>query len=165
MVPSMTRSVIAPGRVAVVTGAARGIGAAAARRFAAEGMRLALFDRDEGALTDFARSLDADCIPVSGDVAVAADLVRLRDATYDRFGEVALLMNNAGIVQGAGPWDDPEQWRRQLDVNFGGILSAQHIFVPRMIAADQPSAVVNLGSKEGITTPPGNAAYTSREKS
>ncbi|WEJ08747.1 SDR family NAD(P)-dependent oxidoreductase [Sinorhizobium prairiense] len=152
--------IIAPGRVAVITGAAKGLGAAMARRLAAERMRLALFDSDEDALKAFASSLSVDHMVVVGDVSNPSDLQRLRDETRDRLEDVALLVNNAGITKGAGPWDDPALWRRQLEVNFFAVVTAQHLFVPGMIEQSLPSAVVNLGSKEGITTPPGNAAYS-----
>ncbi|CUX55962.1 SDR family NAD(P)-dependent oxidoreductase [Agrobacterium deltaense] len=153
-------NVLAAGRVAVITGAAKGIGEALAQALSKRGMELALFDSDGEALEELAKSLKRKPLLVVGDVTSVTDLCRLRDETVDRFGDIALLVNNAGISAGAGPWGDPEAWRRQLDVNFGGILSAQHLFVPQLLSADQPSAIVNLGSKEGITTPPGNAAYS-----
>ncbi|KQX43201.1 MULTISPECIES: SDR family NAD(P)-dependent oxidoreductase [unclassified Ensifer] len=153
-------AILAPGRVAVVTGAAKGLGASAARAFAAKGMDLVLFDKDEQTLMALANEFSVRVLAIIGDVADEADLGRLRDETLERFGDVAILMNNAGIIKGAGPWDAPSAWKRQLDVNFGGILTAQHLFVPQMIEAPRPSAVINLGSKEGITTPPGNAAYS-----
>ncbi|KSV81814.1 MULTISPECIES: SDR family NAD(P)-dependent oxidoreductase [Sinorhizobium/Ensifer group] len=153
-------AILAPGRVAVVTGAAKGLGASAARAFAAKGMDLALFDNDEQTLMATAKEFNVRVLPIIGDVADEADLGRLLDETLERFGDVAILMNNAGIIKGGGPWDSPSTWKRQLDVNFGGILAAQHLFVPHMIEASRPSAIINLGSKEGITTPPGNAAYS-----
>ncbi|MFQ8433080.1 SDR family oxidoreductase [Amaricoccus sp. W119] len=153
-------AIISTGRTAVVTGAAKGIGAAIARDLAIRGMNLALFDRDGEALAAFARSLETDVLAVVGDVASMDDLTRLRDRTIARFGAVDLLINNAGMMRKAGPWDAPEAWRETLDVNFTSALAAQHLFVPGMIAGDRPAAIVNLGSKEGITTPPGNAAYS-----
>ncbi|CQQ27905.1 TPA: SDR family NAD(P)-dependent oxidoreductase [Yersinia enterocolitica] len=156
----MTESVIKPGRVAVITGAAKGIGAAAARRFAEEGMRLSLFDRDGDALEAFAKTLNAECRLVTGDVTNEQDLIRLRDTTLDAFGEVALLMNNAGIKHGGGPWDASGDWRLQLESNLLSVVTLQHLFVPVMLGMNKTAAIVNLGSKEGITTPPGNAAYS-----
>ncbi|MBO1359157.1 SDR family NAD(P)-dependent oxidoreductase [Acetobacter sacchari] len=151
-----------PGRVAVITGAAAGIGAAAARHFSRLGMRLCLFDRDREALSALSTELSVagPTEMVVGDVTSDGDLRRLSDTAYSVFGEIAILMNNAGIIAGAGPWDDVPAWRHQLEVNFFSILSAQTIFVPRMITQNNPAAVINLGSKEGITTPPGNAAYS-----
>ncbi len=156
----MTESVIKAGNVAVITGAAKGIGAAAARRLAQEGMRLSLFDRDGEALKTFAQTLDTDYRLVTGDVTHEQDLIRLRDTTLDAFGDVSLLMNNAGIKKGGGPWDSPSDWRIQLDANLFSVITLQHLFVPVMMKADKRAAIVNLGSKEGITTPPGNAAYS-----
>jgi len=153
-------SVIAKGRIAVITGAAKGIGAAIARELGARGMKLALFDVDGAALATVAASMEAEAIVVVGDVTSMADLGRLRDETLARFGAVHLLVNNVGVIGHAGPWDAPEAWRRPLDINFTGVLAAQHLFVPGMIASGEPAAIVNLGSKEGITTPPGNAAYS-----
>ncbi|MCA1179493.1 MULTISPECIES: SDR family NAD(P)-dependent oxidoreductase [unclassified Pantoea] len=156
----MTDSIIASGRVAVITGAAKGIGAALARRLSLEGMRLALFDRDSVALNSLASSLDTEHCVVIGDVTSVDDLTRLRDVTIEKFGEVAMVINNAGIKEGGGPWDSPVKWRKNLEANLLSAVTVQHLFVPLMIASEVPAAVVNLGSKEGITTPPGNAAYS-----
>jgi len=153
-------------RVAVVTGAASGIGLAAARRFASLGMRLCLADVDSDALANAGRALQpllaggpADLRTVDADVAKREDVSRLRDVAFDAFGDVALLMNNAATGQGAGPWEHTDKWRRLLDVNFFGVLHGLEAFVPRMVAQGTPAAIVNVGSKQGITTPPGNAAY------
>jgi NAD(P)-dependent dehydrogenase (short-subunit alcohol dehydrogenase family) len=154
------------GRVAVVTGAANGIGFAAARRFASLGMRLCLADVDGEALARAGKELEpmltegaADLRLVTADVADREDVVRLRDAAFATFDDVAVLMNNAAIGQGAGPWERSYQWRRLLDVNFLGVLYGLEAFVPRMLDHGRPAAIINLGSKQGITTPPGNAAY------
>lgn len=153
-------------RVAVVTGAANGIGLAAARRFASLGMRLCIADINRDALAKARETLEpllaegaADLRTVEADVARREDVARLADEAFSAFGDVALLMNNAAIGQGAGPWERTDQWRRLLDVNFYGVLYGLEAFVPRMLAHGRPAAVVNLGSKQGITTPPGNAAY------
>jgi len=153
-------------RVAVVTGAANGIGLAAARRFASLGMRLCIADINRDALAQAARTLApllaegaADLHVVEADVARREDVARLADEAFSTFDDVALLMNNAAIGQGAGPWERSDQWRRLLDVNFYGVLYGLEAFVPRMLAHGRPAAVVNVGSKQGITTPPGNAAY------
>jgi short-subunit dehydrogenase len=156
----MTDSVIAVGRVAVITGAAKGIGAALARRLSREGMRLSLFDRDAVALQALAVTLGTECCLVTGDVTSIDDLTRLRDKTRAAFGEIALLINNAGIKEGGGPWDSPDKWRHNLEVNLLSAVTLQHLFVPLMLVMEGTGAIVNLGSKEGITTPPGNAAYS-----
>lgn len=158
----MNDDLLSPGRVAVITGAAAGIGAAAARHFGRMGLHLCLLDRDGDAVARLAAELGrgSDVRTVTGDVTSHEDLDRLCDTAYDAFGEVAILINNAGISAGAGPWSDFPAWRHQIEVNFFSILTAQTIFVPRMLAQIGRAAVVNLGSKEGITTPPGNAAYS-----
>lgn len=158
----MTRmqQIVSQNAVAVITGAAKGIGAAIAADLAARGMKLALFDRDEAALAILASQLETEVLTVTGDVAAKADCERLYDAVTPRFGAPHLLVNNAGMMCRSGPWDSPEDWREVLDVNFTSALRMQHLFVPAMIEADRPAAIVNLGSKEGITTPPGQAAYS-----
>ncbi len=96
---------------------------------------------------------------VPTDVSQAEAVQHLKDAAYEAFGEVALLMNNAGISPGGGPWDHPEQWRRLLEVNLWGIINGVQIFTQAMIDQGTPAAIVNTGSKQGITCPPGNTAY------
>jgi NAD(P)-dependent dehydrogenase (short-subunit alcohol dehydrogenase family) len=153
-------------RVAVVTGAANGIGFAAARKFASLGMRLCLADVDGEALAKAGKALEplltegaADLRLVEADVSKREDVIRLRDAAFGTFDDVALLMNNAAIGQGAGPWERSDLWHRLIDVNFFGVLHGLEAFVPRMLEHGRPAAIVNVGSKQGITTPPGNAAY------
>jgi NAD(P)-dependent dehydrogenase (short-subunit alcohol dehydrogenase family) len=96
---------------------------------------------------------------VGCDVSRLEDVERLREEAYGAFGEVGLLMNNAGIGNGGGPWEKLERWRRILEVNLWGVIHGVQVFAPRMIAAGKPGAIVNTGSKQGITTPPGDAAY------
>ncbi|MCP1661047.1 SDR family NAD(P)-dependent oxidoreductase [Neisseria perflava] len=148
------------GRVAVITGAAKGIGAALAEHFARLGLRLCLLDNDGAALAQLAERLDTEVCCITGDVCDTAALTRLRDTAFDRFGETAILVNNAGISAGADPWHDMVAWRRQMEVNFFSIVQTQILFVEPMLAQAGRSAIINLGSKEGITTPPGNAAYS-----
>jgi NAD(P)-dependent dehydrogenase (short-subunit alcohol dehydrogenase family) len=166
MTTTRVHPALQPRRVAVVTGAASGIGFAAAKRFASLGMRLCIADVNRDALAKAERALEpllaegaADLRVVDADVSNREDLVRLSDTAFDAFDDVAVLMNNAAIGQGAGPWAQSEQWRRLLDINFFGVLYGLEAFVPRMLAHGRPAAIVNVGSKQGITTPPGNAAY------
>jgi NAD(P)-dependent dehydrogenase (short-subunit alcohol dehydrogenase family) len=94
------------------------------------------------------------------DVADPGDLKRLADAACDRFGEVSLLMNNAGVGNNPGqPWENLDAWKKLLDVNFWGVVHGVNAFAPKMLASGLPGMIVNTGSKQGITTPPGNLAY------
>ncbi len=154
---------IRPNAVALVTGAAAGIGFAIAARLAEEKMVLVLCDKDEPALALAAALLRATpgaagVHAVVGDVADPLVQQRLYE-TAVAVGEIGLVVNNAAIIDGAGPWEAPERWRTMMEVNFMSVLRLQQLFVPRLLAQRGPAAVVNLGSKEGITTPPGNAAY------
>ncbi len=154
------RTLFARGNVAVVTGAASGIGRAAAERFAGFGMRLVLFDRDEAGLAGMAEKLQADVRYLAGDVATMADVEHLRRIAYDAFGSVSVLMNNAAIGgQGSDNWTGIDAWRRVLDVNLWGVINGVHAFSPAMIDQGTPGAIVNTGSKQGITNPPGYPAY------
>jgi len=157
---------LTPGRGAVVTGAASGIGLAAARRFAGMGLRVCLADLDGDALRRAAA--DVAQIATGGAAAVRAvptDVARLDDvqqlhAVMQReFGDVAILMNNAAIGDGGGPLEHGDRWRRLLDVNLWGVIHGVQTFAPSMIAQDAAALIVNTGSKQGITTPPGNTAY------
>jgi NAD(P)-dependent dehydrogenase (short-subunit alcohol dehydrogenase family) len=154
---------IQKGHVAVVTGAAMGIGYAIAERLAKEQMKVVLFDRDSEALEAAATALaasnsDVVVLPICGDVSVSTDLDDLCNQAFD-FGTVSILVNNAAILKGAGPWENINQWRRLMEDNFWSVLSLQQKFVERMMVQGTPCAIVNVGSKEGITTRPGNAAY------
>ncbi len=152
-----------PGRVAVITGAASGIGLAAAHRLAALGMNLHLIDRDEGGLD---RAMVEIKFP-NGGVATSWTLDVSDPAAFDevkaviaRSGEpIGILMNNAGVGSGGDVMAERERWDRVLGVNLLGVLNGVQAFTPTMIAAGKPALIVNTGSKQGITTPPGDTAY------
>jgi len=152
---------IVSGRVAIITGAASGIGLAAARRLGEAGMRMVLVDIDadslERALTNLT-SAGISARAVKADVSERNDMARVK-AEADAFGEVAVLMNNAAREGGGGLFADIGKWKSTLDINFGGALHGVQLFVPDMIKASWPCMVINTGSKQGITLPPGDTAY------
>lgn len=158
---------LAPGSVAVVTGAASGIGWAAARRFFELGMRVALADRAGEALNQAAAALvaraperSADVLAVPTDVAHREQVLALRAAVEARFPRVSVLMNNAGLGTNPGlPWEHSDAWKSLLAVNLWGVVHGVEAFVPGMLADEAPALIINTGSKQGITSPPGNAAY------
>ena len=148
------------GRAAVITGGASGIGLAAAKRFAALGMKICLADLSQEALNQAVEQLSgATIVTVPTDVSRWEDVQRLKDRAYAAFGEVAVLMNNAGVSAGGGPFDHYESWQRVLSVNLWGVINGVHAFTQAMIDQGTPAAIVNTGSKQGITCPPGNIAY------
>jgi len=158
---SLWQQVITKDRVALITGAANGIGRAAAVRFAKAGMKLCLVDVNIDALTKLANSLgEGENIIISQtDVTDIQQMTNLREEVYKKFGEVALLMNNAGVSFPTSSADKLENWKQIMDVNFWGVVNGQHAFVPSMVTQNTPCLIVNTGSKQGITNPPGNPAY------
>ncbi|HZS57256.1 MAG TPA: SDR family NAD(P)-dependent oxidoreductase [Bryobacteraceae bacterium] len=151
-------------KVAVVTGAASGIGKAMAQRFAIEGMRLVLADVESVPLAEFANQLRAAGMTVVSeqvDVSKPEDLERLAARAYGEFGAVHLLCNNAGVLPpGAPVWKEPLQtWRWALDVNFFGVLHGVQAFVPQMLKAKHEAHIVNTASLAGLTTRPLMSAY------
>jgi NAD(P)-dependent dehydrogenase (short-subunit alcohol dehydrogenase family) len=158
--------VIAPDHVAVITGGASGIGFAAAERFARLGMKVCIADIGGDRLHDAETKLSsvapggaASILAVATDVSDAGSVGELEAAVRNRFGGTDVLMNNAGIQPGSkmfGPLDD---WQRILSVNLYGIIHGTQIFAPAMIARGRPGLIINTGSKQGITTPPGDPAY------
>jgi NAD(P)-dependent dehydrogenase (short-subunit alcohol dehydrogenase family) len=151
---------LAAGRVAVITGAASGIGLAAAQRLAALGMKICMADIDAAALDAAAASVPGATITVPTDVRHRDAVETLRERALG-LGPVAVLMNNAGRESGANSVLAPGEgvWQGILDVNLWGPIHGVQVFAPAMIAQGIPGAIINTGSKQGITTPPGNAAY------
>jgi len=152
---------LAAGRVAVITGAASGIGLAAARRFASIGMKVCLADLSGDALVRAAATIDSkDVLTVATDVSWLESVQALKDRVYATWGEVAVVMNNnAGTAPGGGPYDHVDRWRKVLDVNLWGVIHGVQTFASAMLAQKTPGAIINTGSKQGITCPPGDTAY------
>ena len=150
--------VIAPGNVAVVTGGASGIGRAAAERFAAAGMRVCLVDAVPS-VTAAAAAMGAGVTPFVTDVSDRGAVEALAREVGARFGPVSLLMNNAAIHGGADALTGPDIWARVIGINLMGVVHGVQAFVPAMVAGDHRALVINTGSKQGITQPPGNTAY------
>ena len=161
----MPQPLLPAGSVAVVTGGAAGIGLAAARRFAAMGLHVCIADLGAERLARAADAIRADAtagveiLTRETDVSRVVDVQELERAVRDRFGGADLLMNNAGIQPGSSVFGPADNWKRVLEANLGGIINGVQGFVPGMIARGRPGLVINTGSKQGITTPPGDPAY------
>jgi NAD(P)-dependent dehydrogenase (short-subunit alcohol dehydrogenase family) len=159
--PAMT-----PDSVAVVTGGAAGIGLAAATRFARLGLRICIADLGEDRLSRAAEALSAaapggagSVMTVAADVSRVDDVLRLESSVRARFGGTDILMNNAGVQPGSGMFGPAASWERVLGVNLWGVIQGSQVFAPGMIERGRPGLIVNTGSKQGITTPPGDPAY------
>jgi NAD(P)-dependent dehydrogenase (short-subunit alcohol dehydrogenase family) len=155
------------GKVAVVTGAASGIGLALATRFAEEGMRLVLADVEAAPLEAARAALaarGAKAIAVGTDVSREENVKRLADAAFEAWGGVHVLCNNAGVSGGFGAdgvWNVPaEDWEWVLGVNFSGVLYGIRQFVPRMLARSEAGHVVNTASVAGLVTGATGAPYS-----
>lgn len=153
------------GNTAVITGGAGGIGLETAKRFTTRGMNLAIVDVKEE-LEEAEKSLNKIAKGASKvkafncDVSDYEEVLNLKEDIYKEFGEVHCLMNNAGIaVMGNPPWEGKDMLTNVLGVNFMGVVNGCHAFVPEMLKQKVAGAVINTGSKQGITRPPGNYAY------
>ena len=151
------------GRVAVVTGAASGIGRAMARCFAGEGMRVVLADVEDAPLAAAAAELSeagATVLAVPTDVARAEAVEELARRTLDAFGAVHVLCNNAGVYTQAAAWDQtPGDWAWVLGVNLWGVIHGIRVFVPILLDQGGEGHVVNTASGAGLVAVPGGAPY------
>jgi NAD(P)-dependent dehydrogenase (short-subunit alcohol dehydrogenase family) len=151
---------------AVITGGASGIGLAAAMRFAALGMKVCIADVGADRLKEAELKLSS-ASPAGGanimtaivDVSRIEDVTGLEGAVQKRFGGTDILMNNAGISPGAKIFGPLENWQRVFAVNLWGVIHGSQVFAPYMIERGRPGLIINTGSKQGITTPPGEPAY------
>ncbi len=160
----MLQEALKAGGVAVITGGASGVGFAAAQEFAKRGLSVVLADVSAEALEKAANQLSemtVDGAVVRAIVTDVSDLKAVQALADEAFamGPVAVLMNNAGIARPTKAWEGLENWRALIEVNLFGVLHGVQSFAPRMIEANRPAVIINTGSKQGITTPPGNPGY------
>jgi len=155
--------VISPGKTAVVTGAASGIGRAVCLALARRGMNVGLVDlpgaRLDAAEAEVAAAGPGEAAKFAADIGDPAQIAALHRDAIARFGRVHLLMNNAVTRIGRGHDADLSGWRQAMEVNFWGVVEAVRAFLPGMQAAGEPAMIVNTGSKQGITNPPGHPIY------
>jgi len=157
---------MSPNNVAVITGGASGIGLAAAIRFARLGMKVCIADLDSNRLAEAEARISsvspgaaANIMAAAVDVSRIEDVSELETAVRERFGGTDILMNNAGIQPGSETFGPLQDWRRIIGVNLWGVVHGSQIFAPGMIERGRPGLIINTGSKQGITTPPGDPAY------
>ena len=151
------------GKVAVITGAASGIGRALADRCVHEGMKAVLADVEVDALAKTEASLKASgatVLAVQTDVSQARDVAALAEKTVEAFGAVHLLCNNAGVGTEAAVWESTlEEWEWVMGVNLWGVIHGVRTFVPVMLAQDTECHIVNTASMAGLISGPGLGAY------
>ena len=150
---------IAKGNVAIITGGAGGIGLAAAKAFVAAGLRVCIADRDQETLALAKAELGAGTLAAAVDVSDKKSIEDLAHSVATNLGPVSVLMNNAGVGGGGDALTNPEGWARVLGVNLFGVINGVQTFVPAMAESGAPGLVINTGSKQGITCPPGDTAY------
>lgn len=162
----MTHPAIVPDAIAVVTGGAAGIGLAAAKTFARQGLKVCIADLGSDRLAAAQVELAAAAPGgAAGVMAHEADVSRIEDvkalmaAVNERFGGTDILMNNAGIQPGSGMFGPAENWQKVIAVNLWGVINGSQVFAPDMVKRGRKGLIINTGSKQGITTPPGDPAY------
>ena len=151
------------GKVAVITGAASGIGRGIAERCAQEGMKIVLADIEKAALAGAEAELKtagATVLAVQTDVSRRSDVESLARKAFDEFGQVHLLVNNAGVAAGGAPWEATwNDWEWVMGVNLWGVIHGVKVFAPRMIAQNTECHIVNTSSGAGLIVGSGSAPY------
>lgn len=161
MTETMDSTVQISGGVAVITGAASGIGTGLTRKALALGMKVVIADVRADQLAAFADSLDGELLAVPTDVRDLAAVEALAEAAYDRFGQVDMLFNNAGVMATGFSWEiEPELWDRAMAVNVDGVQNGVRAFVPRLLAAQRPAHIINTASVGGFLPAPLMAPYS-----
>ena len=161
----MTSQLFSKGRVALVTGAALGIGRAAAIEFAKRGMSIVAIDLAGDDLSSLENELNGiasnsdQVLCIEADLSQANAMVQIQSRVNDVFGSVNVLMNNAVTREGRTFDGTTDQWKQLFDVNVWALVDASRRFLPDMLDSGQRSAIINVGSKQGITNPPGTPAY------
>jgi NAD(P)-dependent dehydrogenase (short-subunit alcohol dehydrogenase family) len=150
-------------RVAVVTGAASGIGRGMAERCLREGMNVVLADVDEANLAKVVAELktsDGRVLGVRTDVSKRSDVELLARQAFDAFGHVHLLFNNAGVAAGGAPWEASwNDWEWVIGVNLWGVIHGVKVFTPLMLAQNTECHIVNTSSAAGLIVGGGSAPY------
>jgi len=149
----------------VITGAASGIGKALTEKCIAEGMHVVMVDIEEAVLEQAAAELQAttnnQVLPMVTNVAMEAELRKVRDEAVEKLGGVHLLFNNAGVGGGGNSWNATQKdWDWVLGVNLWSVIYGQRVFVPQMIAQNSPCHIVNTASIAGIIGGSTNALYS-----
>jgi NAD(P)-dependent dehydrogenase (short-subunit alcohol dehydrogenase family) len=152
-----------PGRTAVITGSASGIGLAAAETMAAAGMAIAMIDlpgeRLDHAAAKIAGIKGGKVIALPLDISDSTAFAAAAARVAAELPPVTVLMNNAGIGMPSSALAHPDAWTKTLAVNLWGVIHGAQAFGPAMVSHGEPAVIINTGSKQGITTPPGNPAY------
>ena len=148
------------GKVVVITGASRGIGAASARAFAAAGAHVALLARDAGQLQDLAAELGPNALALPCDVADWVAVQAAVDAVHDRFGGLDVLINNAGVIDPIADLcaADPVEWARAMDINLKGVFHGMRAVLPRM-RAQASGTIITISSGAAVNPIEGWSAY------
>ena len=153
--------ILTPGSIALVTGAALGIGRAASLFLAQNGMSVCMVDLPGEDLDEAVAGVSAHgtTLKCPCDISDSTQIARLHEQVTSELGTPHLLMNNAVTRIGRGFDTDIAEWRRAMDVNFWGVVEATRSFLPDMLTSDSAAMIVNVGSKQGITNPPGHPIY------